>query len=628
MKSTIKWQYRCYDFLSQWFVTRRMVQKLLLEYQLLMPNDLAEAKRKTLYQVLKVVCVMSGVTVLFLSQQMDVFIICMMLALLFILFQQLWYRTLEREEQGLLKELEEFLSDIRHEYFVHHMVDEAVYMATQRAGKRMSLHGEAIYEALIHPDMEGAVAHYEAMAPNAFLKTFIAICLTTIQFGDKIVEEQSLFLMNIQNLKQEVAIELLKRERIQYAFSGFVCVAVAPMCCLKWIAHWGITNLPELAAFYYGTAGSVLFILIVVITLIAYEMIIALREQVVIRKKDYPLLEWMESKWGIKKALEILLHRNYGRTLRIRDCLKKTGSSMTVSQFILQRCLTGLLMGILTWILALTIHSQNRTRLLCDTGYIQQIATGITSAEQKKAEEFVLSYMQELKRSKTDGEYLAGQMLEQGVVSQKETAGILGDAMADRLYRYNREYFKWYELVIILFVMVIGYYLPWFLLVYRRKILQMRMDDEVIQFQSVILMLVYLEQIGTDTILQWMERFAAIFYASLEKCINNYSASDTKALQQLKEDEPYEPFVRIVENLEMADQIGVQKAFEEIVADRNQFQEKRKQENDIYVHKKSVWGRIVAYIPMILTIGCYLIIPFMVESIGQLLNYMQQMQQM
>ena len=84
-----------------------------------------------------------------------------------------------------------------------------------------------------------------------------------------------------------------------------------------------------------------------------------------------------------------------------------------------------------------------------------------------------------------------------------------------------------------------------------------------------------------------MEQFADIFKASIAKCINNYEYGDQQALEQLALDEPYLPFVRIVENLQSAaDKITIAHAFDELKAEREYYQDKRKYYNEIMVDKK------------------------------------------
>ncbi len=77
----------------------------------------------------------------------------------------------------------------------------------------------------------------------------------------------------------------------------------------------------------------------------------------------------------------------------------------------------------------------------------------------------------------------------------------------------------------------------------------MDMMDEVIQFESVILILMQIERMTVEEILDWMHMFSRIFRTSLQSCICHFPLDDEDALDQLIEDEPYEPFRRLIENL-------------------------------------------------------------------------------
>jgi hypothetical protein len=152
------------------------------------------------------------------------------------------------------------------------------------------------------------------------------------------------------------------------------------------------------------------------------------------------------------------------------------------------------------------------------------------------------------------------------------------------------------------------------------------MEDEVIQFHSIIIMLMHIKRMNVETILEWMENFSEIFRPSIMECVDLYAYDDEAALEKLKMQEPFLPFVRIVENLEACDRVGIEKAFDEIASQRSYFAEKRKQDNEINISNKGAVGKVVAYIPMILTLSLYLIIPFVLESISQLMGYINQLQ--
>jgi len=141
------------------------------------------------------------------------------------------------------------------------------------------------------------------------------------------------------------------------------------------------------------------------------------------------------------------------------------------------------------------------------------------------------------------------------------------------------------------------------------------MDTEVVGFHSIILMLMYLDNISILTILETMEIFAGVFKTSIQECINDFNSGSEEALLQLKEKESCEIFLRLVDNLLVSDKIGIIKAFDEIAADRLYFSERRKQENEIILKKKSDNATLIAYIPLMLIMTAYLITPFIIQCI-------------
>ena len=91
-------------------------------------------------------------------------------------------------------------------------------------------------------------------------------------------------------------------------------------------------------------------------------------------------------------------------------------------------------------------------------------------------------------------------------------------------------------------------------------------------------------------------------------------------------DEPYPPFVRVIENLiSAADKITIEQAFDELKQEREYYQEKRKQDNEIMVNKRGMWGKFIAFIPMSCTIFLYLLVPFIMISARQLINFSEEL---
>jgi hypothetical protein len=74
----------------------------------------------------------------------------------------------------------------------------------------------------------------------------------------------------------------------------------------------------------------------------------------------------------------------------------------------------------------------------------------------------------------------------------------------------------------------------------------------------------------------------------------------------------------------MCDEIGVEKALDELTLEKNFYNDKRKQQNEYNLEKKGVLCKFLAFLPLIVTIGFYLILPFITVSVGKLMEISQE----
>lgn len=176
---------------------------------------------------------------------------------------------------------------------------------------------------------------------------------------------------------------------------------------------------------------------------------------------------------------------------------------------------------------------------------------------------------------------------------------------------------QFYEIAIILLSGLFAFCVPDMRLTYRKSLMQMNMLSEVTQFQSIIMMQMFIPDITVLRILTTMEQFAHIFRTSIQNCINEYSYSVQGALEGMKNSESYEMFRRLCDNLLTVDKIGIVRSFEEIVQDRIHFQKQREADTYRIIKKKAAYARLIAFIPMILIMVSYLILPYGVEAVRQ-----------
>ena len=136
------------------------------------------------------------------------------------------------------------------------------------------------------------------------------------------------------------------------------------------------------------------------------------------------------------------------------------------------------------------------------------------------------------------------------------------------------------------------------------------MEDEVMQFQTIILMLMRIERVNVEIILEWLERYSNIFKEPIAKCVNNYEAGAWEALEEMKNEIAYQPLIQIVESLQAAvEKIPIKDAFDELDSERDYYREKRKESNERLIKRKGMIGKGIGFAPMICMFVGYLIVP-------------------
>ena len=180
----------------------------------------------------------------------------------------------------------------------------------------------------------------------------------------------------------------------------------------------------------------------------------------------------------------------------------------------------------------------------------------------------------------------------------------------EKLQIVNSENLKWFEVLVALGLMVVGYMAPMWLMFFQLKMRQMEMEDEVMEFQTIILMLMRIERVNVEIILDWLERYADIFKEPISRCVNNYEAGAWEALEVLKNETNYQLFIRIVESMQAAvEKIPIKDAFDELDSERDYYQAKRRETNERLIAKKAMIGKVIGFAPMVCLFVGYLIIP-------------------
>lgn len=599
-----------------------------------MTNDYTEyeiRKRTGKYMLIAVIFIFVSLFVL-LNLVNDLYMSLIVIVGVLIIAEKMIDLGITSVSNKILRQMPDTFTAIRHAFHEHGMIDEAFNTAIDEMGdKEIGPQLKKIKEAIVSDNPEVELEKYYDTAPNRFLKLFAGISYLTYDLGDRKVDGTSVYLKNLNNILQDIYLEILKQDKINYMFRSLNIIAVVPLICIKPLQAWAESNFPALSNFYNSSFGFIMQSLIIISIFVSYLMLRIVKEDSEQIKFDrVASVKWQDKLYKItivKLVVDAFKSRPHTKKNRKETMLIKNTNSYLTIEWLYVNKITA---AVVTFILALILMF-NVTRIDVKATYNkisdEFLSFGQLTEQQEQAAQAIndrdKTYIDKYKNKNVTKEQLEMEFADP--VTGKADADEV-TRVYDKIQSVKNSYIKFWQVLTSFVLAFIAYYVPSIILFIRNKIREMEKENEIMQFQSIILMLMYIDRIDVQTILEWLCRFSYAFKEPIATCLNNYESGAYEALEELKEDVPYKDFQRIIEQLQSAvERIPIRDAFDELETERAFFHERRKEGNERLIKKKTAIGKVLGFTPMVLLIGGYLVAPLMIVSIMQMMNYFTKM---
>ena len=547
----------------------------------------------------------------------------------------------DKIDNKLLKEQINFFSEIRHAYHEFNMVEEAIYQVAQEdEATEMSRQAEKIYEVLISDDPESELEKYYDVAPNSSLKEFAGVSYLTKEFGDRTVNGASLYLKNLNNITQEMQLEILKRDKLDYVFQSLSIISILPILALEPIKNWAISQFSFTSSFYNGKAGMIMQLFVLLLTFVCYILIRKLKDNGSVntntKNTENPWQAKLYKIKPIKKIIDLFIPNEGTKEYKkLKETLKDAASKDKMEWVYINRIALCIVTFIVSIVVIMQLHKIAINNVYTDPTADYDIIGQMSDKDRKTAMQLTESDNDYIRRFKGDTKVTQddiakamkkGKVNKDYINSSDDEIETAAERVLGKIKTVNSETMKWFEVLLSMVFAIIAYNVPIWLLIFQAKMRQIEMEDEVMQFQTIILMLMKIERVNVEIILEWLERYANIFKEPISKCVNNYESGPWEALEQLKEDVSYQEFIRIVESLQAAvEKIPIADAFDELDTERDYYQAKRRESNERLISKKGMIGKGIGFAPMIVLFVGYLIIPLVFIGMTSMTTSFQSM---
>lgn len=616
---------------------KRYILKLRRRLEILNIDDEYATRRDSAKIITKALVILLPLVIVTIVLTRSNFLL-MFILLMFELFMVdiLIEGSVDKKDDSLLIQQIDFFSEIRHAYHEYNMVEEAIYQVSQDDEKEISRQGEKIYEILTSDDPETELEKYYDVAPNNFLKEFAGLSYLTKEFGDRKVDGASLYLKNVDNITQEMQIEILKRDKLNYVFRSLSFISIAPVMLLEPLKNWAVSNFSFVKNWYYGKSGTIVQILILIITFISYILVRKLKDNGSVnmstKNTQNPWQEKVYKNKIAKKIINLFLPKDGTKEYKkVKDLLKDAASPLKMEWVYINRICIAIITFIASIFVFMYLH-----QVAIDYEYTQPTSDynllSMSAKDEKKAmeltkqdNEFLDKFRGKVNTTQKDVEREVNKSKYYKDSTDKEK-----QKAAERIYGkikvVNSESFQWFELLLSCVFAIIGYMSQIWILMFQSKMRQLEMEDEVMQFQTIILMLMRIERVNVEIILEWLERYSNIFKSQITKCVNNYEAGAWEALEELKNEISYMPLIRIVESMQAAvEKIPIKDAFDELDSEREYYRDKRKESNERLIKRKGMIGKVIGFAPMVCLFVGYLIIPLVFIGLTSMSNTFSNM---
>ena len=617
-------------------VIKSLIFSIRKRLEIYAQSDEMTVRKKSVVIALTIIVLYFGLTLLFWLVTKDYLMLLLFIAVLSFLGDTAIDAFIAELCNKLLKQQVLYLEILRHKYYEQKSVEDANYEAcnllNQKGYFEIYAQAERINDILTAPDAESALQKYYDTAPNKYLRMLAGVLYITKEYGDTKINGESVFIRCISYLGSEIKSEIFKRDKLKYALRSLNIISVIPLFAIKPLRMWASDNFVPLRNFYSSTSGIILGIVTVLITAVSYMIIRKLNSYE--SSAIGPGKKTVEQKLydaGLYVVVDRLIPRGFTvKRNKLAELIKSSMAPLNLFTLYTRRIILGLSAFLLGIALFIGLNIYTRHTILYEPQMPQGFLGGRLSEQELEKLRKITDFDREIILAidnKASFEEIKGYLTGELKLDNAE-ADISAKRIQEKMIKLSSNRFWWWQLLLCLSFFWAGYQSPIAHLKFMAKVRQIDMEEEVAQFHTIILMMMHMNRVHVEEVLEWMEAFSVYFREPLQKCLSNFSSDPYEALEELKLDVTFPPFVRIVENLQLAcEELGMARAFEDLENEMTYNREARKENNERIVERRKNLGNIIGFLPIYALIILYLVIPMIVSGMDSISAFYRQLSQ-
>lgn len=546
-----------------------------------------------------------------LNHTMNLYAYAVCAFLVYVVFHEWIGLQLYNLQKKINKEFGLFLNTVKNAYSTTHSVISSIRSSAEMFSIEIQRYAYLIEKILTEKDAAKMVHEYTSDYRNSsYIRLFVSTCYQCITIGDTYdVSGASIFCKNMQIIKEELEGYILKEDRTRFKFMGFALITVVPSVFLNYFGILGLRFAPQTASFY-DSYGFLIQLTTVILSWYIYSIILDIKTR---KNKDH----------SKNTALfeNIRLWINYEprtkTSLSLREKLAMTGYDISPAAFISKMMIYGIFTLVFGIVLTISMHSSARAKILNS----ETTDINLIGIQREQAIKCIIKYSNMYKNNfdsidKGELETAIGQAVTQ---TNSFLRNQIMEEIEERIDRYQKVgILTWKQYLVCVFAAMLVGFSPYISLRIQYFIFMSKQGTEVRLFQITVLLMKDMPTLTALAVLEAMESQAFIYKPLLLKVTNEYSHDSERALRFLRascsqKTEVDAIFSEIVNAICNMSRVG-NEAFANIENDIEFAKRLEALSEDIGESNSAVVLESLSYIPAVIVVGLYFIVPFIWAS--------------
>lgn len=545
------------------------------------------------------------------------------IALLGVLIATVYYSiTVEKEIDNMyriiIREVSDLVQSISLNYMEYRNVPRSILDSNR--GEYLGLIVDELYLILTDVNSKKRLNDFIAKSPLKLLCELAEVCQITNDHGDHYNERgESKFIEQLGVIEKEVNLEIRTLHIQKIKFNMLDKIALGGIIFMPVVDWYLLDQIPGTAIIIKGVLGLSIKVFILLLTIVAYYVISTINKKSVVANTDFTeLIYQISQNQTCRKFIDKVKPKSYKNTLKVESVLEESLSSHNLETFYAAKCSYMFFMVILGLFLSIAFIFSARSYIYNNTGTLSFIPIIVEKRMQEDIDRMDAIYME--MKEKPVGEDLMS-FVEDHVRDVNEMDK---SEQAERLQKKWDTYcsigFKWYYIVIIYAMGVLGWFIPNIQLKLRRFMVKFEAEEDASQLQTVMITLSG-TGLSVYEVLYRLLDLSTIHKSNISYACQTFVKDPEFALDVLSDNSKVMEFKRMCTKLRRSVyNLPIRDAFKDLVVEKEQSLAIKEMNAVDMVNKKANLANLLACAPVACVLILQTLLPLLILGFKQILD--------